>query len=350
MAESFNARRAAKDLLQGIAPPRPLFLPIAFSIGARIENLPLRSYLSNSTKIVNALRQIRTHLRSDGATCYFDPCLEAEALGATLDWDAAGQRPTLRWPASASAPPGELPENLRAPDELPKSGRVPVAVDVISRLRSLLRDDCLLMARVTGPRTLAAILTQSRDSASAEFESASEIPAAAIDFAADAVASIARTFVEAGANAILIHEQTPPPSAPEKTPTTFADWAAPFAQTINIVRFYEALPIVILPALDAPTTTALQRASPGWIVCQSLLEQSPGEPAPFDELRGTAFGLAIPPSICDPPAAQAVDARSRIMSLISESHPSIVTTAGEIPPAADIKLLNGIGDAARAKA
>src|SRR6202158_927360 len=98
MAETFNPRQAVKGLLEGIAPPRPLFLPIVFSLGARIENLPLRNFLSNPTKISNALRQIRTHLRSDGLTCYFDPLLEAEALGGALDWDAQGQRASLRWP------------------------------------------------------------------------------------------------------------------------------------------------------------------------------------------------------------------------------------------------------------
>src|SRR4029077_18774449 len=90
MAETFNPRQAVQRLLQGIPPSRPLFLPIVFSLGARIENLPLRNFLSNPTKIASALRQIRTHLRSDGLTCYFDPFLEAEALGGALDWDAEG--------------------------------------------------------------------------------------------------------------------------------------------------------------------------------------------------------------------------------------------------------------------
>ena len=69
-----------------IAPPRPLFLPIVFSLGARVENISLRNFLTNPTKISNALRQIRTHLRRDGVTCYFDPYLEAEALGGVFDW------------------------------------------------------------------------------------------------------------------------------------------------------------------------------------------------------------------------------------------------------------------------
>jgi uroporphyrinogen-III decarboxylase len=345
MPEIFNARRAAKELLQGIAPARPLFLPIAFSIGTRIENVPLRSFLSNPTKIVNALRQIRTHLRSDGATCYFDPFLEAEALGATLDWDDAGQHQSLQWPVSSQH--GELPENLRATDELPKAGRVPAAVDVITRLRSLLRDDCLLMARVAGPYTLAAMLAQNFDAIAANRDDA-RISPGAVEFAADAIASIARTFVEAGANAILIHEQVPPSAASEESPDSFAEWVVPFTQTLNIVRFYEALPILILPPVDATTTEAAQRASQDWIVCTLPSTPEADSAASYAQLRGTAFGIAIPPSMCEAANGKWSDAESLLLRSISDLRPAIVTTAGEIPPAADIKRLNRIGDAVRA--
>ena len=158
--KDFNPRQAVRGLLQSIAPARPLFLPIVFSLGARIENISLRNFLTNPTKISNALRQIRTHLRSDGITCYFDPYLEAEALGGVLDWESDARRPSLRWPQPSHD--GELPEGLCAPDETAKRGRVPIAIEVIRRLKPLVRDDFLLVAGVTGPLTLAAQLAQYR--------------------------------------------------------------------------------------------------------------------------------------------------------------------------------------------
>src|SRR5271154_6975036 len=94
MMKDFNPRQAVRGLLQSIAPQRPLFLPIVFSLGARIENVSLRNFLTNPTKISNALRQIRTHLRSDGITCYFDPYLEAESLGGVLDWKSDASQPS----------------------------------------------------------------------------------------------------------------------------------------------------------------------------------------------------------------------------------------------------------------
>ncbi len=116
------------------------------------------------TKITNSLRQIRTHLRSDGVACYFDPYLEAEALGATSQYVAEDQSPTLQWPHRAE--PGELPENVRSPEDTAKSARVAVAVEVIQRLKSLMRDDlCYALAlavRSPSPRIFSICVRQTR--------------------------------------------------------------------------------------------------------------------------------------------------------------------------------------------
>ena len=144
MNANLTPRQMLKGMLQGTPPSRPLFLPIVFSLGAKVENLKLPAFLANATKITNALRQVRSHLRSDGVACYFDPYLEAEALGATLQQLADDQPPTLRWPHRAEI--GELPEGLRSPEDAAKRPRVAVAVEVIQRLKSLLRDEPLLLA------------------------------------------------------------------------------------------------------------------------------------------------------------------------------------------------------------
>src|ERR1700689_2892096 len=179
MTENSTPRQMLKGLLQGIPQTRPLFLPIVFSLGAKVENLPLREFLGNATKISNSLRQIRSHLRSDGVACYFDPCLEAEALGAVLQWEK-----------------GEVPEGLRSPEDAAKSSRVIVAVEAIRRLKSLLRDEPLLMAGVTGPFTLAARITGLQQGNAARREDFSDT---ALELAAATITQIASKFVEAGA-------------------------------------------------------------------------------------------------------------------------------------------------------
>src|SRR5262252_6228364 len=101
MSVSSSPRQILKELLQGNAASRPLFVAILFALGARVENLPLREFLTNPTKISNSLRQIRLRLRVDAVSCYFDPYLEVEALGGTLEWPSEQVAATVRWPVSS---------------------------------------------------------------------------------------------------------------------------------------------------------------------------------------------------------------------------------------------------------
>ena len=237
MPENISPRQMASDLLRGVAPPRPLLLPIVFSLGARVENLPLRSYLVNPTKITSAVRQIRGRLPVDGITCYFDPYLEVEALGAALRWQNDDQPPTVCWPEGARK--GGLPPRLRSPESAVKAGRVPVAAEVIRRLTSLVRDEALLMAGVSGPFTLAAKLLQLE---AHEISSADDVPASVCELAASMLTHVASALVEAGAHVILIHEDVLPRLSHENAD----DWANRLSPVINIIRFYGALPLVLL--------------------------------------------------------------------------------------------------------
>jgi Uroporphyrinogen decarboxylase (URO-D) len=333
MMKDFNPREAVRGLLQSIAPPRPLFLPIVFSLGARIENVSLRNFLTNPTKISNALRQIRTHLRSDGITCYFDPYLEAEALGGVLDWESEARRPSLRWPQPSHD--GELPEGLCAPDETGKRGRVPIAVEVIRRLKPLVRDDFLLVAGVTGPLTLAAQLAQIDTSESARKQSP---PDSALSLAADVSPVVARALVEAGANVILIREELLPSSA-----DALADWTSRLASTINIVRFYDALPVLLLssPKSAAHEYESILREPSDAVVCVPIDRSAAG---PGAERRGTGYGISLPASAFESDQSGVAELTASIRQIIPEVHPALVTTTSDLPSSADLKALNAIAE------
>lgn len=321
MAEKISPRQMARDLLQGIVPPRPLFLPIVFSLGARVENLALRAFLSSPTKICNAQRQIRGRLPADGVTCYFDPCLEVEALGAALRWASDHQPPSICWPGPACK--GELPEGLRSPEEAVKVGRIGVAAEVIRRLSSLLRDDALLMAGVSGPFTLASQLLQLGEH---EMASPDDGPFSALDLAMAMVTQTASVFVEAGAHVVLIHEDVLPRLSTESA----EDWATSFSPAFNIIRFYGALPVLLLtnPAAVAQNLPLLAARDWEGILSPALDSSSPAE---WPSMDAAKLGLALPPNSFPQPAALV----ERIRSL----RPAIITTAGDVPPATDVKQL-----------
>ena len=334
MPENPTPRQIAKQILQGGAPPRPLLAPIVFALGAKIENLPLPAFLENPTKISNALRHIRPRLRSDGVTCYFDPLLEVEALGATLAWQSNDKPPAIHWPQPARR--GELPAGLRSPEDAAKANRVQIALEVIRRMAATRRDDSLLFAAVSGPGTLAARLTQLTDEPDLRFET---LPSGALDLAAATITQLATAFVEAGANLVFIQEDF----LPALSASAAKSWSSLLSPLINIIRFYEAV-----PALQITSAVAFHRnsdaiLSQSWecVLCAPLdaLQQCAARIS--DSAASIPLGAALPPEAFHPAQAEnsAVSASAAapfrdILStsggaLLGRFHPVLLTTSAD---------------------
>jgi hypothetical protein len=332
MERSPIPRQMAKELLNGVLPPRPLFLPIVFSLGAKVENVPLGSYLGNPTKICSALRQIQNHLRSDGVACYFDPYLEVEALGASLQRGSDDLVPTIHWPHRGLV--GELPEEIRSAEEAAKGGRIPVAVEVIRRMNALPNREFLLMAGVTGPLTLAARITQMENRTTLRFGDLSE---AALELAATVATQMANTFLEAGADAIIIHEEIVPAHSSEACDA----WMNLLAPTINVVRFYEALPLLNICCGHMSNESWELIYGKNWdcIHCVAaeviVSRQTRGLAATY----GTPHGIALPLNAFRSEGADDGSPSPDIQELMSDCRPSIVTTAGEVPVTTEMKHL-----------
>jgi hypothetical protein len=333
MAENIGPRQIVKGLLQGIAPPRPLFLPIVFSHGARIENVPLRIFLTNPTKISNSLRQIRGRLHSDGVTCYFDPLLEAEALGGRIEWDAEGQIRWLEWPGDW----GDLTQQERMVGEPAKRGRVGVAIEVVRRLKLILREDCLLMAGIAGPFALATMLARLNREQEIRL---GDIPAATLDLAAALIAPLATSLVEAGAGVIFIREEILPALSEEAC----AEWAARVAAAVNIIRFYEALPVLLLTNRRSVEINreAIVRQNWDCVVCPALDAGAPEDVEGFRSLGSARFGMALAPETFKNSASGELYAEGSFGRTLREYAPAVVTTAGEVPTDANIERLNKV--------
>jgi uroporphyrinogen decarboxylase-like protein len=324
MIERIAPREIVKGLLQGIPQPRPLIVPIVFSLGAKVENLSHRAYLENPTKISNAMRQIRAQLRTDGVACYFDSFLELEALGLETRWDSLNQTRAIDWPGSA--PPGELPpqlrSDLRSPEEAANSAPVRAGVEVIRRLNSILRDEPLLMAGVSGSFTLAARLTQ----LSVEMLLGGAQPSeSALELAAAAITKIVSAFVESGANLIFVREEF----LPQDSPATVDAWAASLGPAFNIVRFYGALPV--LQFASSAFRSGSMRA-----ILEQPLDATICLPSPAlgDATTGRAFGLSFPIE-----SMEGGDVSSEVQSACANCEPALVTTDGDVPVGTDLKRL-----------
>ena len=333
MAEDYTARQIAKDLLQGTAPPRPLYLPIVFSLGARIENMPLRSFLTNPTKITNSLRQIRGRVKSDGITCYYDRFLEAQALGGDVEWESGDQQRGVRWPGPAVN--GEVPVGLRSPEDSAKSSSVITATEVIRRLKSLMRDDSLLTACLTGPFTLGALLSNA--DADGELR-ADDVQSFAVAFSAAVIARIASAFAEAGANVIFIREDALPSTE------VFSDWNSSLSSTVNIIRFYEALPILLVTDPGAANANRSEMFSQirDCITCPANDGGQPARLSAGAEKENPARGVALALELFNSQEFPAEASDGALRCMISNGNPAVITTAGDVAATVDVKRLNKI--------
>jgi hypothetical protein len=339
MAENIAPRQILRDLLQGNTPPRPLFVPIVFALGARVENLSPRAFLGNPTKISNALRQIRGPLRSDGVSCYFDPLLEVEALGGTVEWASEHKGATVRWPAASER--GQLPAGLASPDDAVKRGRVPVALEVIRRLKALLREDSLLMAGVSGPFTLAARLSGLLEQNPLTRE---VLPDSALEVANLTILQISKAFAEAGANLVFLREEI----LPILHERAAEEWTSMLAPIFNVIRFYEGLPVLQI-ANDyalAGNSEVVLRLARDCVICPTL-EAMRSASAERSDLRGAKLGVGLSASAFQQDQHSDTSFDPSLGQAIRDLRPALVTTAEDVPPATDLKRLAAISEVVR---
>jgi len=340
MAENIAPRQILRDLLQGNTPSRPLFVPIVFALGARVENLSARTFLGNATKISNALRQIRGPLRSDGVSCYFDPLLEAEALGGTLEWAPEHEAATVRWPAASER--GQLPAGLASPEDAVKRGRIPVALEVIRRLKALLREDSLLMAGVSGPFTLAARLTGLLGPGPLTRE---DLLDCALEVANSTILQISKAFAEAGANLIILREETLPILREQST----EEWTSMLAPIFNVIRFYEALPVLQIandPAF-AGNSEVLLRMARDCVVCPALDAVRSLSAEKRGDIKGAKLGVGLPAATFQQEQHSDASFDQSLGQVIRALRPALVTTAEDVPPTTDLKRLAAISEVVR---
>jgi hypothetical protein len=302
-------------------------MPIIFSLGARLENLSLRDFQSNPTKIANALRQIRSVLKVDGLTCYFDPLLEAEALGGKREWKPDGQS-AVTIPVFSDV--DDLRAKLTRPDSLADRGRIPIACEVLRRLKVILKDEPALMVGVSGPFTLAAQLGGT--------DSPCLPPAALVEFAAEVTASVSKTLVEAGADVVLLVES----ALPEMSSAVAQKWwAGLLAPAINVIRFYEALPVVLLnPHIPQESLSAI--LAPDWecVLCPTVSPGDSGGMASEPGVIGTAAALhpgfyGVGPTAGDDPLV-------KVREMFLGQRLMLLTSSADLSVATDLRLLAGV--------
>jgi hypothetical protein len=308
-----------RAMLQGDLLPRPLLLPIVFSLGARLENLSPRAFLANATRIASSQRQIRNALGLDGVTCYFDPYLEAEAFGCELTWSADEMTRVLR-PQGGNA--ATLRERLRAPEEIAGRGRIPVACDVLRRLKVMLPGEPALMAGVSGPCALADLLVGSAcDAESSRHE--------VVEFAAELTSALCTSFLESGANVIFIREDG-------ASIQDYKQWAELLSPIVNAIRFYEALPVLLFDGPPPESAVVALEAGCEGVICPSAIDLALGTiPS-----TATALASAYLPETWLLPGQKDDGALGKALQAVArDTNLCVLTSQRDVPKEVDVKSL-----------
>ena len=289
-----------RALLRPAAGRQPiLFLPLAHALAAKIEALEVQEFLRNPTKLAKGLEALYQTLGTDGITCACGAGLEIDALGADMDWSV--------YPPRVAAAPRAL-RSLDADgiaELIARAPRVSAATEATRRLAAACPGDPALVVGLTGPAFLAAQIARA---IGVDPATALATDAALMETAGRAVLEVARQFLLAGANVIILLEGNLPTSDTVAS-DTWSDVVTPIA---NLTRFHKAIPIMVGP-VDVGRLPI------------SILPCFPAEgPAGSRESRTHALALG----------ANSLDWR-----LTDPGAAAVLTTDGEFPVETDIGAL-----------
>jgi len=283
-----------------------LFLPLIFSFGAVLEDLPLEVFCHDPTKVSNALRTIHEYFGTDGIFTYGDEQLLPACVGFLCGC-----------PGSTKVTPDRLCDVENSLEDIFKHGRLPIALDVTKRLQILL-PETLLAGLLTGPVTLATRLTGL---------SAAEVlmHPKLISVSTKAALMFARALGDVGIDILIISEDTLPPL--DADPARILTRA--YSPIWNTAAYYGYPALLMLREFARENVAPLRR------IVDSLVFPANMEPEVWRQFRKVSF--SIPVSLMERPPEEIVAslARSGIGEAMGTSSLLLVTTDGEIPADVD---------------
>lgn len=169
----------------------------------------------------------------ESAVVPLDICVEAEAIGATVDYlenQDNPQYPTVSQPAASGLEELELP----TPEHLLKQGRIPLVLEAIKLLKEDVGREVAIGAWVPGPFTLAMYVLEPATLLSLVVDEPDKV-GRHLDSLTGVLIRVAQSYKDAGADFITVHEMGGSPGY--LGPATFKKLVLPRLQ-----RLLKALP------------------------------------------------------------------------------------------------------------
>jgi uroporphyrinogen-III decarboxylase len=235
-----NSRELVKDLFEGKPTERPPFFPWVCSLAAKLEQVPVRTMLSDPGILSRALSNTHKLFGYDVILNHFDLTLEAEALGCEIKWQDDSWLPII------SGNPLEHGTDFYDLDTegIEKKGRIPVILEATKRLILTKGKEVPVAAMITGPLTLAKYLKGNEFASQLELEDdeATDL----VEDAGSICLKLCREYCELGVDIIVIAEDMQDLAIPD-LPSVLT---SPLKSIFNVSRFYNVNSVLISRVRD----------------------------------------------------------------------------------------------------
>jgi len=282
---------------------RPYYLPLVFALSMRIENVTWDELRDDGALVALALRGGLSAFHADGLVNWFDPWLEAEAMGLGLVRDETGRVQEVEGPI----------QQMPSAERFSVSGGIPAAIDVARRLTGELGDRGAVLGYLTGGTTIIEkCFGEEYRKRIASVENVSDLASedlGLLEAAVQCSVHLAREYCECGVAALLMAEESPP------TPVVLSAYEPVF----NLAAYY-ALPVVIVHKEPIPQAAVTRYADIGG---RSVLLPSPDGAEPGD-------CLALPLSVFHGQQEGGTASCEPVAELTRPA--KLITTSWDIPP------------------
>ena len=228
-----NSRDLVRDLFALKELPRIPFIPWVCTFAARLEQVPVKTLLSDAGILSRSLINAQRLFGYDAIVNIFDPSLEAEACGCRLDWSSE-----LPQVVSHPLSEGASLESLDMAG-ITKRGRLPAVLEATKRLKVIKGKEAAVIGYITGPLTLARHLA-GEDFLNA-FGQGSDDAVKIAAAAGSAGLQLCRAYCELGVDAVVIADEMLGRTGPDH----YKSLAAPFRSIWNVARFFNVHSIIL---------------------------------------------------------------------------------------------------------
>lgn len=149
MSKEFLFKALQHENTYGQAP----WVPFAGVHAGKLKGYSAEEVLKDGDKLFESLMEVYKLYVPDGMPVIFDLQVEAEILGCELLW-ASNNPPSVK--SHPLAGEKKIPCKCKIPNE--ESGRIPMILDVMKRLKEEIGESVALYGLITGPFTLASHL------------------------------------------------------------------------------------------------------------------------------------------------------------------------------------------------